>query len=214
MNTDGLIAELAASAPPVKRLAPPMTRAFVWLLAVAAIAAVPIILLSNLHVWAGRASHPRMALDLAATLATGIAGVIAAFHLSIPDRSPRWALLPLPFALVWAASTGLGCWQTLAEQDKRGWGLFQSSDCFVVLMIVGIPMAGLLLLSLRRARPLQPRLVATVGAAGVAGRAAFVLQFFHPFDVTVMDLGAHLAGLLVLFAVLNLSARLGLAGRA
>ena len=56
--------------------------------------------------------------------------------------------------------------------------------------------------------------MATVGAAGVAGLAAFVLQFFHPFDVTVMDLGAHLAGLLVLFAVLNLSARLGLAGRA
>ena len=211
-TTDDLIAQLAASAAPVKRLLPPMTRALTWLLAIAAITAIPVMLKSDLQVWGRRASDPRMALELIATLATGVAGVIAAFHLSVPGRSGRWALLPLPFALVWMSATGVGCWQTLAEQNHRGWGLFQSSDCFVVLMIAGIPMAGLLLLSLRRARPLQPRLVAAVGAAGVAGLAAFVLQFFHPFDVTVMDLGAHLAGLLVLFAAISLSARLGLAG--
>ena len=214
MNTDDLIAQLTETAGPVKRLLPPMTRALIWLSAIALITAAPVVLISDLPVWAGRASDPRMALELAATLATGVAGVIAAFHLSVPGRSGRWALLPLPFALVWMATTGVGCWQDLAEQNQRGWGPLQSSHCFVVLMIIGIPLAGLLLLSLRRARPLQPRLVATVGAAGVAGLAAFVLQFFHPFDVTVMDLGAHLAALLVLFAVLNLSARLGLAGRA
>ena len=81
MRTDDLIAQLSASAGPVKRLAPPMTRALVWLAAIAVIAAVPILLRSNLTVFAGRASDPRMALELFATLATGVAGVIAAFHI-------------------------------------------------------------------------------------------------------------------------------------
>ena len=37
--------------------------------------------------------------------------------------------------------------------------------------------------------------MASVGALGVAGLAAFILQFFHPFDVTIMDLGTHVAAL-------------------
>ncbi len=35
----------------------------------------------------------------------------------------------------------------------------------------------------------------------MAGLAAFLLQFFHPFDITVMDLAVHLAALAILIAV-------------
>jgi hypothetical protein len=48
---------------------------------------------------------------------------------------------------------------------------------------------------LRRARPLDALPVAAVGTLGVAATAAFVLQFFHPFDVTVIDLALHLAAI-------------------
>ena len=48
---------------------------------------------------------------------------------------------------------------------------------------------------------------AALGAVGVAGLSAFILQFFHPFDVTLLDLGAHLAGVLVLIAAMTLIAR-------
>ena len=60
-------------------------------------------------------------------------------------------------------------------------------------MILGIslPVGISLLLLLRRARPLTPVSVAAVGGLGAAGIAAFLLQFFHPFDVTFMDLGVH-----------------------
>jgi hypothetical protein len=211
MNTDDLIAQLSATAGPVRRLAPPMTRALLWLVVIAVLAAIPILLRSDLPVFAQRASDPRMALELFATLATGVAGVIAAFHLSIPDRPRAWALLPAPFALLWMALTGWGCLEFLPEQDQRGWGLGQSHYCFFFLLSVGLPLAGLLILTLRRASPLQPRLVASVGALGVAGLAAFILQFFHPFDVTVMDLATHLASLIVLIAVFSLSGRLTLA---
>jgi hypothetical protein len=210
MNTDDLIAQLSATAAPVKRLAPPMTRALVWLGAIAVIAAIPIVLRSNLETFAGRASDPRMAVELFATLATGVAGVIAAFHLSLPDRPRAWALLPAPFALLWMGLSGWGCLEFLPEQAQRGWGFHQSDYCFVFLLSVGVPLAGLLVLALRRASPLQPRLVASVGALGVAGLAAFILQFFHPFDVTVMDLATHLVALALLVAVISLSGRLTL----
>jgi hypothetical protein len=206
-RTEDLIGELAAAAGPVKRLAPPMLRALVWLAVVAVVSGALILKLSNLPVFAQRASDPRMALELFATLATGIAGVIAAFHLSVPDRPRAWALLPLPFAVLWMGVSGLGCYRNWAEQTANGWNLGESSHCFVFLLAVGIPLAGILLLSLRRARPLQPRLVATVGAVGVAALSAFVLQFFHPFDITLMDLGAHLAALLILIGAFALSGR-------
>jgi hypothetical protein len=211
--TDDLIAQMTASAGPVRRLAPPMRRALLWLAVAALVFAGLIWKLSNLPVFMSRASDPRMALELAATLATGVAGVIAAFHLSLPDRPRAWALLPAPFAVLWMGLSGLGCYRDWAEQTRNGWALGESSHCFIFLLAVGLPLAGLLLLSLRRARPLQPRLVAAVGAVGAAAISAFVLQFFHPFDITLMDLGAHLAALVILIGVFAVSGRLSLAGR-
>jgi hypothetical protein len=212
-TTEQLIEQMTASAAPVRRLAPPMIRALLWLAVIAVVCGALIWKLSNLPVFAGRASDPRMALELAATLATGVTGVIAAFHLSLPDRPRAWALLPAPFAVLWMGLSGLGCYRNWAEQTRDGWRLGESSHCFIFLLAAGIPLAGLLLISLRRARPLQPRLVAAVGAVGVAALAAFILQFFHPFDITLMDLGAHLAALLLLIGVFAVSGRASLAGR-
>ncbi len=213
-ETEDLIAQLTASAEPVRRLAPPMARALLWLGVVALICGALILKLSNLPVFAARASDPRFALELFATLATGVAGVIAAFHLSVPDRDRAWALLPAPFAALWMGLSGLGCWRDWAEQTQQGWHLGESSHCFVFLLAVGVPMAGLLMFNLRRAKPLQPRLVATLGAVGVAGVAAFVLQFFHPFDITLIDLGSHLTALALVIAFFNLSGRASLSPRA
>lgn len=206
-RTEDLIADLAAAAAPVRRLAPPMLRALVWLGVIAVLAGAAILKLSNLHAFAARAADPRLAVELFATLATGIAGVIAAFHLSLPDRARAWALLPAPFAALWIGLSGVGCWRYWAEQTAQGWRLGESSHCFLFLLGIGIPLAGLLLLSLRKAHPLQPRLVASVGAVGVAALAAFILQFFHPFDVTLMDFGAHMTALAILIAAASLSGR-------
>jgi hypothetical protein len=209
-NTEDMIAELAAAAAPVRRLAPPLARALMWLGAIGLVSVLAVLKLSNLAVFAARASDARMAVELAATLATGVAGVIAAFHLSVPDRPRAWALLPAPFAALWLATSGLGCWRYWGEQTAKGWGLGESSHCFLFLLGVGALLGGALTFALRRARPLQPRLVAAIGAVGVAGLAAFVLQFFHPFDVTLLDLGAHLAALCILIASFGLIGRASL----
>ena len=203
LTTDNLIADLALKGEPVRRLRPPMIRALIWLAVIGAVALACILAFSNLAVFAKRASDPRMAVELAATLATGLAGVIAAFHLSVPDRSRAWAWLPAPFAALWMTLSGWGCYADWAEQNARGWALGQSSHCFFFILAVGVPLAALLAWRLRRSAPLQPRLTAALGAVGVAGLSAFILQFFHPFDVTLLDLGAHLAGVLAIIALMT-----------
>ena len=49
-----------------------------------------------------------------------------------------------------------------------------------------------LLWLLSRARPIDPAPVALLGGLGAAALAAFLLQFFHPFQVTFIDLAFHL----------------------
>jgi len=51
---------------------------------------------------------------------------------------------------------------------------------------------------------LAPLPVAAAGGLSVAATAAFTLQFFHPFDVTFMDLAVHLIAVaIVVFAAMG-----------
>ena len=205
-GTEALIEQLAGAARPVRRLRPPLVRAALWLSAVAAIGAVSILLFSNLHVFARRAQDPKLVLELVGTLFTGIAGIIAAFHLSLPDRSRLWALLPLPPLALWVAASGYSCYRHWLTFGPDGWQIGESAHCFVFILGVSAPLGAALYFVLRKARPLDPVATAALGGAGVAGLAAFLLQFFHPFDVTFMDLGIHLAAVLVVTLVSLFSA--------
>src|SRR4051812_14603418 len=107
---DALISELSENLTPVKRLRPPLLRGGLWLLGVAAVAAVLIFGFARLDVFTRRAADPKLALEIAGTLLTGILAVLAAFELSLPDRSRAWALLPLPALALWLGSSGYSCW--------------------------------------------------------------------------------------------------------
>ncbi len=198
MNTDRLIAELAAGLQPVERLRSPAVRALEWLAVVAAVSLAVILRYANLDIFWHRVAAPRVAVECIATALTGIAGIFAAFQLSVPGRSVRWAALPLPPFLLWLAASGLGC-----LKNGLGHGVGESSHCFVFIAAVSVPLAASLLWMLRRARPIAPLPVAALGALGAAATAAFVLQFFHPFDVTGIDLALHLAAVAVVMAVLT-----------
>jgi hypothetical protein len=199
--TEQVIERLVADARPVRRLRPPMLRAALWLLAVAAIAAGAILLFADLGVMAERLRDPKLQVEMVATLLTGIAAVLAAFHLSLPDRSPAWALLPLPFLALWIASSGYSCWRHWISFGPGGFELGESAHCLRFMLAISIPLGLSLVLLLRRALPLTPVRVAAVGGLGIGAIAAFVLQFFHPFDVTFMDLAVHLGSVAVVVAV-------------
>lgn len=201
MDTEQLIQSLGAQLTPVRRLAPPSLRAATWLGAAALLGALVVSLTVGLHIFSARVSLVRVACQCAGEGLTAVTAVLAAFMRSVPGRSARWALLPLPGCALWLASSGLGC---LAN----GWSLHgpdgfigESSHCFAFILGASVPLAAGLFLLLRRAQPIDPLPVATLGMLGVAATAAFILEFFHPFDVTVIDLVLHLAAVGVVMAL-------------
>jgi hypothetical protein len=188
--TDELIRTLGAQLQPVQPLRPPVTRALLWLVAIAVIATPLVLKLADLSAFAARNNDVRFALELAATLLTGIVAVVAAFYLSIPGRSERWLYAPLAPLALWLGTSGLGCL-------RNGLGHL-NLDCLVFVLAVSVPLAVILFALLRVAKPIAPLRVALMGSLGVAAIAAFLLQFFHPFDVTVIDLGVHAATMLLI----------------
>ncbi len=199
MNTEQLIAELAGGLQPVSRLRSPAVRALQWLAVIAVLGTVAIVRYADLGVFLHRIASPRVAVECVGTALTAITAILAAFELSVPGRSIRWALLPAGPFLLWLGASGLGCLANGIGGDAR-----ESLHCFVFIAAVSVPLAASLLWMLRRARPIAPLPVAAVGALGAAATAAFLLEFFHPFDVTVIDLALHLAAVVLVVAVLSL----------
>lgn len=212
-SMERLIEELAASAAPVKRLKPPVVRAARWLIAIGLIVVIAVFGFSNLQLFMERAQDPKLVLELIGTALTGILAVVAAFYLSLPDRSAAWALLPIPPFALWLASSGYNCYRHWLTYGPDGWGLGDSADCFRFILLSSLPLGISLILILRRAYPLNPVRVALMGGLGVAAISAFVLQFFHPFDVTFMDLGVHLVAVGLVAALAGIGERV-IAGRA
>ena len=195
-GTERIIAGLVRDARPVRRLRPPLLRALLWLAAFAALSAAGIALFADMRVFHDRMVRPELATELFGTLATGLCAVIAAFELSVPGRARAWVLLPMPGLLVWLSGAGAGCYRSWAVMGREGWALGDSWKCLALIVGFGVPTAAALLWSLRAARPIAPLPVALLGGLGAASLGAFLLQFFHPFDVTFMDLSIHAAAVL------------------
>jgi len=207
-SSEELIAALAADARPVRRLKPPGVRAAVWLALLIGLAALLVVLKADLPEALRRNAGLAPMGAWAASLLTGVTAVVAASHLSLPDRPRTWALLPLPFLVLWVALSGVGC----LGLDPRPQG--DSRMCVLFILAVGGPFTAFLLWRLQRAHPLDARLTAGVGAVGAAGLSAALLQFFHEFTVTFMDLGAHLAAAALVVLAGSLAGGLIRGGRA
>ncbi|MGH8260424.1 MAG: NrsF family protein [Steroidobacteraceae bacterium] len=200
-ETACLIEQLAGDLQPVRRLRAPAVRALVWLLGVAVVAGVAIARFANPAVITGRLAVPQVAVQCLAIAVTGVAAIFAAFQLSVPGRSRHWVWLPVPSLAVWLAASGLGCLRYGWSLGGPGGIIGESSHCFAFIAAVSVPLAGGLFWMLSRARPIAPLPVALLGTLGVAAIAAFLLQFFHPFDVTAIDLGLHLAAVALVMGV-------------
>ncbi len=208
-STDALVDALAAQARPVTPLAPPLRRAVVTLLPLVLAGAGLIAMAGDMpgmrSRYAGR--ETLMAVEMAAMLATALLAVGAAFALAIPGRSRRWALAPVPPLLVWLGASGLGCLGDLERMGSRGWTVGHGGDCLRFSVGAGIPIGALLLWRLSRARPIEPLPVALLGGLGAAAFAAFLLQFFHPLGLTLLDLGVHLGAVALVVGLASLARR-------
>jgi hypothetical protein len=146
-----------------------------------------------------------------AMAATALLAVIGAFALSVPGGSRRWRLAPLPPLLVWLGTSGLGCYRDLGRFGPAGWQLDHGQGCLTFILAASLPIGGLMLWRLSRARPIEPLPVALLGGLGAAALSALLLQFFHPFGLTIVDLGVNFAAVALIVAVAALSRRRTLA---
>lgn len=197
-----LIGDLSADLRPVRRLAKPAVRALLWAALVAAFAVYQFSDFAPEQLGIAPTPDVFVVVGLVASTLTAGLAAIAAFQLSLPDRSAAWTLLPLPAVILWVAATGIGC---LANIGNAGPGMYgatldEASQCLVFLLQCSLPVSVVLVLMLRRARPLRPNLVATMAGLAAAGAGASLLILVHVHESTGLDLLLHFAafGLVVL----------------
>jgi len=213
LSTEELIGELVARGGAVRPLAAPLWRGLVTVAVLAVVAGTVIVLFGDMHGlsarYAGR--HTLMMLETGAMLLTGLVAIIGAFFVSIPGRSRLWLLAPLPSLFAWVGLSGLGCYQDFLRFGAGRVTFGDSMTCLSLLLASGLLIGLPLLLRLGRARPVDPLPVALLGGLGAAAASAFLLQFFHPFTLTVLDLGVHLAGVSLIVAIASISRKRTLA---
>ena len=198
-TTPDLIDLLAANLTPVHRLRPPIVRAATWLALAALIVALLAIAQGLRPDIAVHLQQSGFVMSLGGALLTGVLATIAAFMLSLPDRSRLWVLLPAPSLVFWLSTVGYQCLTDWISVQSGGITLGETARCFATLVLTGLPLSLALLLMLRYAAPLRPTPVILTGSLAVAAVTAVALSLFHGGDATAMILMWNLgtAGLFV-----------------
>ncbi len=199
-TVDHYITGLTEDLRPVGRLRSPWIRALGWLALVAAAAAV-LAWFSDLGDVVYRLRFvPDMWMAVLGSTLTTVLGAVATFQLSLPDRSERWALLPLPGLALWIAASGMGCFRAWVIPDMHAADLMETRDCFVFILGLSVPLSIVTILMVRQAFPMRPDLTAATGGIAVAAAAATLLNFFHPYDAGVTDIAVHVVAVGVVIA--------------
>ena len=195
---EALIRDLVNGLVPVRRLQPPVLQAFVWLAAVAALAAMLAVFSDRSGVSARLLAAPDLWLAVVGEIATMALAALAAFALGRPDAARAWALAPVPALLLWLGASGAGCLRDwVAPATVQIPPMTEARDCLVFIIGLSAPLSALMILMLRRSFSLQPGLTAAMAGLAAAAAAAGLLNFFHPFDATAPDLVVHAAAVLM-----------------
>jgi len=202
ITTPDLIDALAANLAPVRRLRPPVTRAACWLLLAALVLALLAVSQGIRPDLAQRLREPTFILGMSGALLTGVLAAVAAFMLSLPDRSRFCLLLPAPALVLWLSTIGYQCLTNWVSLEPNGIHLGETAQCFATLVLTSLPLSLAMLVMLRYAAPLRPIAVTLTGSLAVAAITATALSLFHELDATVMILMWNL-GVAALFVGLG-----------
>jgi hypothetical protein len=208
MDTNALIAELANSTAPVRRLPAPSARMLLWFaLSLPFLATVIWLMMpSDISPLAALADR-RFLLEEAVLLVTALTAALATFASVVPGYDRRVLLLPLVPLAAWLASLGEGCWRNRVALGADGLALRPDWDCLLPAILIGIVPAIAMVVMLRRGAPLLPRISIALGALAVAALANLGLRLFHVGDASVMVLFWHLGGAAVLAGLAGLAGR-------
>jgi len=188
ITTPDLIEALAANLAPVRRLRPPVTRAACWMLLVALLLALLAVSQGIRPDLTQRSRELTFILGMSGALLTGVLAAVAAFMLSLPDRSRFCLLLPAPALVLWLSTIGYQCLTNWVSLEPNGIHLGETAQCFATLVLTSLPLSLAMLVMLRYAAPLRPIAVTLTGSLAVAAISATALSLFHELDATVMIL--------------------------
>jgi hypothetical protein len=188
ITTPDLIESLARDVTPVRRLRPPLVRALGWLVLAAVVLSLLAISQGTRPDLLQRLQQSEFTVSLSASLLTGVFAAIAAFMLSLPDRSRWWLLLPAPALVAWLSTIGYQCLTNWVTLNPGGIRLGETAQCFATLVLTSLPLSLAMLVMLRYAAPLRPTAATLTGSLAVAAVTATALSLFHDLDATVMIL--------------------------
>ena len=197
---DVLIGRLAAKLRPVRPLRPPLWRAALWVVAG---------FMAGVLLYVARApADPEPNVFVPWTLMslpviTSICAAIAAFQVSMPDRSSYWAWLPLPALGLWMAASGWGCLASIGAGGLWGETVNEAVECLVFMLGIAVPLGVLVIVMLQRARPLRFMLTTSLGGLATGAGAASLLALVHPHNGTPLDLAFHAIAIVLVVIALH-----------
>jgi hypothetical protein len=184
--TPDLIESLSKNLKPVRRLRPPVTRAACWLLLAAVVVGLLAVSQGLRPDLATRIHDPSFAAGMVGAILTGVLAAVAAFLVSLPDRSRLWLLLPAPAVVLWLTNIGYQCLGDWVSFGPDGVSIGEATRCLATLVLPSLPLSLAMLVMLGYAAPLRPTAVTCMGSLSVAAITATALSLFHSGDATLM----------------------------
>jgi hypothetical protein len=188
ITTPDLIESLVGDAKPVRRLRPPVLRALTWLVFATAIVALLAVSHGLRQDLSARLQQPLFVTSICASVLTAVLAVVAAFIVSLPDRSRWWLLLPAPALALWVSTISYQCFTDWVTMQPDGIRLGEAADCFATLVLTSVPLWLGMLLMLRYVALLRSAAPALAASLAVAAIASTALSLFHPLDASAMIL--------------------------
>lgn len=198
-DTDRLIDQLATRAMPVQRLASPLRRTVGWVTLAAAIVAAIVVSHGARPGWLQDLTMPAAAMEWFASVLTGVLAAYAVFQISVPGRSPSWAWLPLPAAILWLGGVGLGCLRDFAQMGSAAFAFEGGSwECAWAISLTSLPLGLVLLLMVRHAGVVRPAPAAMLTALSACALSAAGVSVFHAGETALMVLLWHIGAVALL----------------
>ena len=200
-KSEDLIAALSADAAPVRRLRAPAWRTAGFVTVAGTIVALSVAWHGFRPDLAQKFHEPMYLLEWLASLATALGAFVAAFHLSLPDRSPRWIAAAVIPASFWLSIIGLGCLEDFSQHGMHAFAWGVSIVCFRYITEMGIPLMLVMLVMIRHAGPIRPIQSMVCAGLGAAALSAAGLSLFHGLNASWLVLIWHGSALLTILAL-------------
>lgn len=195
-DTRTLIDQLAIRAQPVQPLASPLRRTLMWAVLAAMVIAVVV---ANYRLQPGALASAPQQLEWLGSVLTALFAAYAVFQISVPGRSPSWAWLPLPAAMLWLSGLGWGCGREFLLSGKASFAFQAASwECAQAITLISIPLGLIMLLMVRHAGVVRPTPTAMLAALSAAAMSAAAVQLVHKGESALMVLVWHMGAVAML----------------